>query len=204
MCSVSLLISHLIFLLSNATLSDDTGLVEFPRRKKSDASIYEDLIRHQRKIQNRADRRSVPNILSSIPGSGQVFHGNVFSVLIWCLPIYVMKHSFLCQYLHLEVCLRPFEQTNYKSKFKTCWQRPCRLLVFANKVCFNYTKAMKGKTIFLIQFSVYLQSSSSYIKGTHCGNFRQNYCTHSLQTFTVSLLHSGILHLLFWEPSLAR
>ena len=157
MCSVSLLISHLIFLLSNATLSDDTGLVEFPRRKKSDASIYEDLIRHQRKIQNRADRRSVPNILSSIPGSGQVFHGNVFSVLIWCLPIYVMKHSFLCQYLHLEVCLRPFEQTNYKSKFKTCWQRPCRLLVFANKVCFNYTKAMKGKTIFLIQFSVYLQ-----------------------------------------------
>ena len=43
--------------------------------------------------------------------------------------------------------------------------------------------------------------SSNTIKETHCRNFRQNYCTHSLDTFTVSFLYSQMLHLPFWQPS---
>ena len=44
---------------------------------------------------------------------------------------------------------------------------------------------------------------STNIKGTHCGNFSQDYYTPSLDTFTVSLLYSRILHLPFWQSSLA-
>ena len=61
---------------SNATVIDDNGMVEFPRRKKSDASIYEDLMKHQNKMQNRGDRRSVPNILAGLQGSFQILQGD--------------------------------------------------------------------------------------------------------------------------------
>ena len=62
--------------------------------------------------------------------------------------------------------------------------------------CREIEKAQKVKIKMLVIIIIIIQ-----LKATHCGDFRQNYYTHSLHTFTVTLLYPRILHLPFWQPS---